>query len=162
MTNLLLQATVQKFRSERGILQGEPVPFHTGIPADPHFIRPCICLMSPEQPLSHLPFFLRLSHPVPSVLAWLNSPWGKTISNTSSTLSNDSLCHINSFSDIYIVYSTHTHARVHTHTLSCGNHLRDDLGKDWHKHCQITLNINVRVCLESHLPLPFASERGAH
>lgn len=163
MTNLLLQATVQKFRSERGILQGEPVPFHTGIPADPHFIRPCICLMSPEQPLSHLPFFLRLSHPVPSVLAWLNSPWGKMISNTSNTLSNDSLCHINSFSDIYIVYSTHTRTRVCTHTLCLVEII---FGMIWARIGTsigtITLNINVHVCLESHLPLPFASERGAH
>lgn len=76
VTNLLLRAAVQKFRSGRGILQGEPVPFHTGIPADPHFIRPRICLTSLAQPLSHLPFLLRLSHPVPSVLAGLNPPRG--------------------------------------------------------------------------------------
>lgn len=108
-------------------------------------------------PLSHLTFFSSgLAIPLHSGLARLNSTRCMKI----SSMSNDSLYSINSFSDnIQPIIHTHAHTRAHTHAhtvlwkSSSGRFVQDLMG---------TTTLNRSIHLDSNPALPFTSERRQH
>ena len=87
----------QNWQIRQGLSQS---PVIAGIHRDSHSLCRCICLMSPIIHCLTWLSFLRLSHSSPLRLARLDSTQCTKISNMSRILSNDSMCHINSFSDI--------------------------------------------------------------
>lgn len=98
--------------------------------------------------MSHLTFLLRHGQPLHSALARLDSTQCKKTSDKSKILNSDSLCYINSFSDISSTPPTHqTH--MHTPPLVEITFGMIHVGTQRHN----TLNINV--CLDSNLSLPF-------
>ena len=114
----------------------------------------------PDTPIVSSGFlFLGLSRPCLLSCGWAESILHEQVSKMSTTVSDDSLRPINSFSDTRSPEYTHAHAHSHacTRRLSRGNHLRDDSGR--HSTAQCAGYERPRM-LRVPSP-PFAPARGA-
>lgn len=100
--------------------------------------------------MSHLTFLLRHGQPLHSALARLDSTQCKKTSNKSKILNSDSLCYINSFSD---VSSTPPNTpNTHAHTPSCGDHLRNDpCGHSTAQHSEYKCMLGLKSLPPVHL-----------